>query len=158
MKSKAAPKDTGASDFLAKVREDLGEAQRSKGTMQAQLHSLTEETQTLREQSKVDRKRIGELALEKTNLATRMKDLNEELKGKAKLLEVGPLVLIHHFFFLSAHFSQHVHDETISLELQLNMAEEQSQKLKQENKELVDRWMVRMGEEAEAMNKASRFS
>lgn len=38
------------------------------------------------------------------------------------------------------------------------MAEAQSRKLKQENKELIDRWMARMGEEAEAMNKASKFS
>lgn len=38
------------------------------------------------------------------------------------------------------------------------MAEEQSRKLEQENKELIDRWMARMGEEADAMNNASRFS
>jgi hypothetical protein len=38
------------------------------------------------------------------------------------------------------------------------MAEEQSRTLKGENKELVDRWMARKGEEAEAMNKASKFS
>lgn len=38
------------------------------------------------------------------------------------------------------------------------MAEEQSRILKGENRDLVDRWMARMGEEAEAMNKASRFS
>ena len=41
--------------------------------------------------------------------------------------------------------------------LQLNMAEERSQKLHAENKELVDRWMKRMGKEAEDMNKASKF-
>ena len=38
------------------------------------------------------------------------------------------------------------------------MAEALSRKLEQENKELVDRWMARMGEEADAMNKASNFS
>lgn len=53
---------------------------------------------------------------------------------------------------------QDVHDENLSLTLQLNMAEEQSQRLKGENKELVDRWMTRVGEEADALNKASRFS
>lgn len=51
-----------------------------------------------------------------------------------------------------------MHDETVSLTLQLNMAEEQSQKLRGENKELVDRWMARMGKEADAMNDESRFS
>lgn len=53
---------------------------------------------------------------------------------------------------------QDVHDETVSLTLQLNMAEEQSQKLRRENKELVDRWMARMGQEADAMNDESKFS
>jgi hypothetical protein len=37
------------------------------------------------------------------------------------------------------------------------MAEDRSSKLQRENKELVDRWMARMGQEADAMNEASRF-
>ena len=53
---------------------------------------------------------------------------------------------------------QDVHDETVSLTLQLNMADEQAQKLQRENKELVDRWMARMGQEADAMNDKSKFS
>lgn len=79
---------TASLDVLAKVREDLGEAQRSKGAMQAQLQSLNEEVVELRAQSQVDKKRIRELGVEKTNLVKRMRDLDEELKGKAKLLEV----------------------------------------------------------------------
>jgi len=46
----------------------------------------------------------------------------------------------------------------VSLNLQLNMAEQAKKKLQKENKELVDRWMARMGKEADAMNDASRFS
>lgn len=38
------------------------------------------------------------------------------------------------------------------------MAEEQSTRLKNENQDLVDRWMARMGKEAEAMNDASKYS
>ena len=53
---------------------------------------------------------------------------------------------------------QDVHDETVSLTLQLNMAGEQAQNLQRENKELVDRWMARMGQEADAMNDKSKFS
>lgn len=75
-------------DVLAKVREDLGEAQRSKGVMQAQLQNLNEEVVELRAQSQVDKKRISELGVDKTNLVKRMRDLDEELKGKTKLLEV----------------------------------------------------------------------
>ena len=51
-----------------------------------------------------------------------------------------------------------MHDESLTLTLQLNMAEEHSQRLQRENKELVDRWMARMGQEADAMNDKSEFS
>lgn len=54
--------------------------------------------------------------------------------------------------------AQDVHDETVSLTLQLNMADERSQRLEKENKELVDRWMKRMALEADAMNDGSKFS
>ena len=53
---------------------------------------------------------------------------------------------------------QNVHDETLSLTIELNMANEQSQKLRKENQDLVDRWMARKGQEADAMNDASKFS
>lgn len=53
---------------------------------------------------------------------------------------------------------QDFQDELASLNLQLNMAEEQSNRLQRENQELVDRWMARMGKEAEAMNEASKYS
>jgi hypothetical protein len=45
-----------------------------------------------------------------------------------------------------------------TLNLQLNMAEDRSTRLQKENQDLVDRWMARMGQEADAMNKASKFS
>jgi hypothetical protein len=38
------------------------------------------------------------------------------------------------------------------------MAEERSDRLQRENQELIDRWMARIGREAEAMNDASKFS
>lgn len=53
---------------------------------------------------------------------------------------------------------QDFQDELATLNLQLNMAEERSTRLKNENKDLVDRWMARMGQEAEAMNDASKYS
>lgn len=155
---KSSTNDKGF-DTLANIRKDLSEAQRSKGSMEVEIQGLSEEIHKLRVQSKLDRKRISELALERTNLATRMRDRDEELKGKAKLLEVSLYIFV---FGVSVLWiltvSQHIHDETVSLTLQLNMAEEQSRKLELENKELIDRWMARMGEEADAMNNASRFS
>lgn len=55
-------------------------------------------------------------------------------------------------------FLQDVQDEMLSLNLQLNMAEQRSKKLERDNKDLVDRWMARMGQEADALNNASKFS
>jgi hypothetical protein len=48
--------------------------------------------------------------------------------------------------------------ELASLTLEFNMTEKRSKELQRENKELVDRWMARMGQEADAMNDASKFS
>lgn len=50
---------------------------------------------------------------------------------------------------------QQVQDEMIALNLQLSMAEKERDRVKQENKELIDRWMKRMGQEADAMNLAN---
>jgi len=38
------------------------------------------------------------------------------------------------------------------------MAEQRTERLQKENHDLVDRWMARMGIEADAMNDASKFS
>lgn len=43
----------------------------------------------------------------------------------------------------------------IALNLQVSMAEKDRDKVKKENKELVDRWMKRMAQEADAMNLAN---
>jgi len=134
-----APPHSPTPDAIAKVRQDLSEAQRSRGLMETKLQSVTEELKKLKIQCSLDRKRISELTREKAILTTGLRDRDEELKGKTKLLE-------------------DVHDETVSLTLQLNMADEQAEKLQRENKELVDRWMARMGQEADAMNDKSKFS
>ena len=75
-------------DVLARARQDLSEAQRGKGVMQSHLDALSEELQKLKLQTQFDNKRIKELNAERTALMTRMRDQDEELKGKAKLLEV----------------------------------------------------------------------
>lgn len=43
----------------------------------------------------------------------------------------------------------------IALNLQLSMVEKERDKVKKENKELVDRWMKRMAQEVDAMNLAN---
>ena len=56
--------------------------------METRLQAVTEELQKLKIQSSLDSKRISELTKERASLTTGMRDRDEELKGKAKLLEV----------------------------------------------------------------------
>jgi len=123
----------------AQLKVNLAEALRSKGQLQTRLKTAEEELDKLKAKTATDNRLIRDLTAERNNLALKFKDRDEELKGKAKLIE-------------------DVQDEMISLNLQLNMAEQRSKKLQQENKDLVDRWMARMGKEADAMNEASKFS
>ncbi|KAI4284852.1 MAG: hypothetical protein L6R38_001117 [Xanthoria sp. 2 TBL-2021] len=136
--SKAPLETSSNAEVLAQIQKDLSEAQRSRGTLQSRLQDVSDGLQKSKLQSAIDRKRLDDLGSEKAALARRLKDRDEELRGKAKLLE-------------------DVHDETVSLTLQLNMAEAQVQNLKKENEDLVERWMARMGKEANAMNEASKF-
>lgn len=46
----------------------------------------------------------------------------------------------------------------IALNLQLSVSEKERDKVRKENKDLVDRWMRRMGQEADAMNLANEHS
>ncbi|PKX97496.1 ATG16 family protein [Aspergillus novofumigatus IBT 16806] len=131
-------------DILAATRADLSEAQRARSELQARLTELSTELEKLRKRSTQDGRRIHALESEVTHLQMRVKDRDAELKGKAKLLEA-----CHSFDF---------QDELATLNLQLNMAEERSSRLQRENQELIDRWMARIGREAEAMNNASKFS
>ncbi|KAJ5783010.1 Autophagy-related protein 16 [Penicillium paradoxum] len=126
-------------DLLNAARADLSEAQRSRSELQDQLNRVNVEVEKLRKKSTQESRRINTLESERAQLKLRLNDRDAELKGKAKLL--GDF-----------------QDEMATLNLQLNMAEERSSRLQKENQDLVDRWMARMGQEAEAMNEASKFS
>ena len=56
--------------------------------MQARLDSISEELQKSKLQSQLESARIRGLTAERAALTTRMRDQDEELKGKRKLLEV----------------------------------------------------------------------
>lgn len=128
-----------ASDAVPRLRQELTEAQRSRGVLETRLQSIAEELQKVKIQSSLDNKRTNELSKERDTLVRAIRDRDEEIKGKAKLMD-------------------DVHDETVSLTLQLNMADDRARKLEAENQELVKRWMKRMGEEADQMNEESKFS
>lgn len=126
-------------NILSTTRADLAEAQRSRTELQERLARATTELERLRKRNSHDAKRINSMEGEIANLQLRLRDRDEELKGKAKLLE-------------------EFQDELAALNLQINMAEQREERLQRENHDLVDRWMAKMGVEADAMNDASRFS
>ena len=56
--------------------------------MQARLDDVNGSLQKLMLSSAADKRRLDELTTEKVTLNVRLRDQDEELKGKAKLLEV----------------------------------------------------------------------
>lgn len=115
------------------------------------------ELQKLRAKTKADARRVGDLTTERNSLTSRLNDRNEELAGKNKLLEVryararrpvsepGLTMMI----------TQDVQDENLTLNMELTVTEQKAAKVAAENKELVERWMRRMAQEADAMNLAN---
>ncbi|OAQ99570.1 hypothetical protein LLEC1_03383 [Akanthomyces lecanii] len=134
-----ASPSSGNDAGTAQLRHDLAEALRSKGTTEARLRAAEEELARLRARTKDDARSVRDLAADRTTLTTRLKDREYELREKRKLLE-------------------QVQDEMITLNLQVSVAEKERDKVKKENKELVDRWMKRMAQEADAMNLANEPS
>jgi len=138
MRRVTSPAARPDSPTVAQIRQDLAKAQQERGDLQSRLDAVQRELESLKSKAKVDNKRIAQLNASVSQLTVKLRDREEELRGKAKLIE-------------------NVQDENVTLNLQLNMAEEQSDKLKKENRELVDRWMARMGKEADKMNEDNKF-
>ncbi|KAK2737399.1 hypothetical protein FQN55_001137 [Onygenales sp. PD_40] len=130
---------SSASLQLAAARQDLSEAQRSRTELQEKLSRTSSELEKLKKKYNADARRMESLVAERAQLVVRLRDRDEELRGKAKLLD-------------------DIQAEIVSLNLEINMSDQKAKKLEAENKELVDRWMARMGKEADAMNEASSFS
>ncbi|KAI1469525.1 autophagy protein 16 [Daldinia caldariorum] len=118
---------------VAQLKLDLAEALRSKGQLQSRLKAAEDELRGLRAKTKVDAKRIGDLAAERNALSAKLKDRNEELAGKNKMLK-------------------DIQDENLTLNIQLDVTEQKAAKIAADNKDLIKRWMDRMKHEADAMN------
>ncbi|KAI6878350.1 hypothetical protein KC363_g8574 [Hortaea werneckii] len=128
-----------SNDLLSGLRTDLAATQRARATLQAQVEELTASISALQTQNHASSTQIAHLSRQKADVERKLRDRDEELKGKGRLVEQAQ-------------------DEMVALGLQLNVAEEQKEKLTRENQELVDRWMKRMGEEAERVNRDSRWA
>lgn len=94
---------------------------------------LTTELSTLKASDTQQKQHIERLEKIRAALERRGKDRADELKGKGRFVE-------------------EVQDEMVALNLQLNMAEQEKEKLKKENDELTRRWVQKMEDEARKMN------
>jgi len=84
----APGKDAGGGPQQARLRLELAEALRCQGQLQARLKAAEEELETLRGRSKGDVKALRVLTGERNSLLTKVRDRDEELRGKSKLVEV----------------------------------------------------------------------
>ncbi|RAL68399.1 hypothetical protein DID88_007130 [Monilinia fructigena] len=133
--SKTATKtQPSASSEILQLRASLTEALRSSSHFQSRLKTTEASLQALRTKSTSEAKQIETLTRERNIMERKIRDRDEELRAKTK--------------------GYHdVQDEMISLNLQLNIAEQNTKRLKAENKELIDRWMALKGREADEMNR-----
>ncbi|RKF80925.1 Autophagy protein 16 [Golovinomyces cichoracearum] len=114
----------GPNREISLIRSGLAEAIRSKGQLQSRVNTAETELVRLREKNKINTDTIEGFSRERVILLQKLKDRDEELLGKTKLLD-------------------DVYDEVVSLNLQLNMSEQKLKDLRAENQFLVDRWMAR---------------
>ena len=68
---------------------DLAEAQRARAALEAKTKELVAELEAARATAKADQRRIAELVAESQGLGKRVRDRDEELREKAKLLDVS---------------------------------------------------------------------
>lgn len=124
---------------MVQLRHDFAKAQQDRADLQSQVEAGKKDLENALSRGRSDAKKIAHLNGAATQLATKLRDREEELRGKTKLLV-------------------DVQDENATLNLQLNVAERDTAQLKKENQELIDRWMKRVGKEADKMNEEGKFS
>jgi len=137
--TKGKEHERNPSELLTTLRADLATTQKARSTLQTQLTDLTAELSAVSIQQRSSQNQVTALTKQVLETERKLQDRDEELRGKSKMVEQAQ-------------------DEMVALELQFNLAEQRSEKLEKENKELVERWMKRMGEEAERVNRDSRWS
>ncbi|KAL2164307.1 hypothetical protein VTH06DRAFT_3523 [Thermothelomyces fergusii] len=133
------PPDSSSADdtpLVARLRLELAEALRAKGQFQQRLEAAEEELMRLRSKTAADSKALRDLTAERRTLALKLRDREEELRAKTKLVA-------------------DVQDELAVLNMQLDMVERKRAEQEAENKQLVERFMKRIGQEVEAMNLAN---
>jgi chromosome segregation ATPase len=135
------PADDPSTDTkpVSRLRIDLAEALRQKGQLQSRLKTAEDELARLRSQTSADSRALRSLEAERKTLLRKLRDRDDELREKKKLVA-------------------DVQDELAVLNMELTVAERERKRAQDETKVLVDRWMKRMGQEAEDMNNANEPS
>ncbi|PVI04727.1 autophagy protein 16 [Periconia macrospinosa] len=128
-----SPKGASVAPSDAQIRSELAATQKTRVDLESKLTAATSELSAYKQTDAEQKKRIALLENSKAQLERRMKDKGEELKGKGRFVE-------------------DVQDEMVALTLQLNMAEKEKERLREENEELTKRWVKKMDEEARRMN------
>lgn len=134
-----SPQPPSENQTVAQLRQEFSVAQQERADLLTQVALLRTDLEQSRAKVDAHDAHIGRLTHQNARLSIRVKDREEELRGKAKLLE-------------------NVQDDFATLNLELNQAEQEVKKVKKENKELVDRWVAKMGQEADKMNEQSKFT
>ena len=124
---------TDDTPLVARLRLELAEALRAKGQFQQRLQAADDELTRLRAKTATESKALRDLTAERRTLTMKLRDRDEELRAKNKLVA-------------------DVQDELAVLNMQLDMVEKRRAEKEAENKQLVERFMKRVGQEAEAMN------
>lgn len=134
-----SPYPPSENQTVTQLRQEFSVAQQERADLLTQVASLRTDLEQSRAKVAAHDAHIGRLSHQNARLSIRLKDREEELRGKAKLLE-------------------NVQDDFATLNLELDQAEQEVKKVKKENKELVDRWVAKMGQEADEMNEQSKFT
>lgn len=132
-KSSPLPQETSSPSSFAQLRSELATTHKTRSDLEAKLSALNTELSSLKATDSEQKKRIAQLEKIKEQLERRMRDRADEIKGKGKLFDT-------------------VQDENLALHLELNMAEQEKEKLRKENEELTRRWVDKMEAEAKTMN------
>lgn len=124
---------------MAALRADLTTTQQARAGLQRGLRDAETQLSALRATEREARSQAAAAGRARAEVERRLRDREDEVRGKGALAE-------------------RAQDEMVALGLQLHMAEARAERLAGENAELVERWMRRVGEEAERVNRDSRWA
>lgn len=137
-KAKTLAPENASNDVLSALRLDLSSTQRARAQLQTRVDALTTQLSALRSTQSASTASIAALGKQKAELERKLRDREEELRVKGRLVVQAQ-------------------DEQVALELQLHFAEKRERETKRENEELVARWVKMKGEVVDKVNRESKW-